>query len=551
MKRSIINILISAAVLSLGLLLPHSLFSVKVQSANPTAPIPTQALPTAHLENTPIAAPSSTATPTAQIVPTSSGLSDAGIVWQRAGDPCLTASFWADYMMYGQCLPSIVPLNLYYYSMLPQASRFYIGRYDLWLKTYAPFSAQTKVGLLAFLGKGATIASKAEQRMMAEWAINTFSEIPEGSSSGITTPLQFQNSGPESCYIANVHRDGRYRIESCLDNYVYPSPDGYLDAADLPAFYDWMDNLQPFQKKVDGNILLSFVGDGNKEAEAADKNAIDLLVARIEKQARADSPVPTVEPSSADIQINYKNVSFTIPAGLAYSANSETIPAASAEGAIQGTSEYLRFTLNNYYVQPTGNAIAPEIRVYMAKDYAKASDWAAESLKRLTYILDNPNTPLDTDIAPYGILANPPGPRVEKNILPNVPSMGSAAQVYAAQAKLLPFASLLGVRMISEYAQYAAPVSRIGSIYHFEGLTQDRKYLVVVVMPVELPVYSDASNPGDFGVTYPSNDMGNTAALDAYYKGIVGALNAADPDGFNPILTQIDKLVQSIQVIEK
>jgi hypothetical protein len=144
------------------------------------------------------------------------------------------------------------------------------------------------------------------------------------------------------------------------------------------------------------------------------------------------------------------------------------------------------------------------------------------------------------------MLEDPSAP-VTNDSLPNVPYMGSAAQLYGAQVKQLAFKNGNGVRMISAYAQYPAPISQRSSFYHFEGLTQDGKYVVVVEMPVVLPVYADESNPGENGITYLQQDW---SVMGPYYQSVTDLLDNASPDGFNPLLSLLDGLVQSITVGE-
>jgi len=209
------------------------------------------------------------------------------ITWQSASTPCQTASFWADHMTFGYCPPTTTPVNIVYYSNLPAYYNIYLSRYAIWQKAYAPFTAQTRVGAVTFNGSGYVTATPAEQRMMAEWAITMFSELPESSTSGRTMPISAQFSGANSCFSMAVYRDGHYRVDSCLSSYTYPAPDGYLDANELIYFYRWLDNLQPYQETTAAGTL-SFVGDGSTAPGLADKVSIESMVLNIETRARAN-----------------------------------------------------------------------------------------------------------------------------------------------------------------------------------------------------------------------------------------------------------------------
>lgn len=226
-----------------------------------------------------------------------------------------------------------------------------------------------------------------------------------------------------------------------------------------------------------------------------------------------------------DILVSYQNISFTIPVGLAGGADTASMPA--GEGPLNPSPAFVEFKLKGYQFTDPGGTYQPRVRIYPAVEYAKTSIWAAESLNRLQSALVDHLTPLTNDV------------------LPNVPYMGSSAQLYATQVKELPFKSGNGLRMISSYAQFPAPIGQHSSFYHYEGLTQDGKYYVVVEMPVTLPVYADESNPGEFGITYTRQEWLN---MQAYYQSVIALLNQASPEGFNPMLGQLDRLVQSITV---
>jgi len=68
-----------------------------------------------------------------------------------------------------------------------------------------------------------------------------------------------------------------------------------------------------------------------------------------------------------------------------------------------------------------------------------------------------------------------------------------------------------------------------------------------MLFPVNLPLQSTAENPSADGIPHPS-DISDTAGLTSYYQGITDKLNEANPDSFQPSITLLDKLIQSITV---
>src|SRR5215207_322308 len=255
------------------------------------APTPTPPALCPPVDATPVAttAPDSANTPLPQ--------TGAMIVWQSSGTSCQTASFWADHMTYGSCPPDLPPsqwpLSTLGYAQLPEYAEAYTSRYPLWMKAYAPFIAQTPAGTVTFNGSGYVIATEAEQRMMAEWAIYMFSEIPESSTSGGGMPISGIFRGDNICFDVAVYRDGRYRVESCLPGFTYPAPSGYLDARELPHFYRWADSLDSYQTVYESGTL-SFVNisrtDGLVVPTIADKLSIETLVLNLESKAKGLDP---------------------------------------------------------------------------------------------------------------------------------------------------------------------------------------------------------------------------------------------------------------------
>ncbi len=242
----------------------------------------------------------------------------------------------------------------------------------------------------------------------------------------------------------------------------------------------------------------------------------------------ASTDAPTAQPSG--IPVSFQNVSFVIPEGLASGAASELVPAVdeSAGGPWGVAPQYISFTLTDYTGRQD-NFFKAVVNIYPAAEYTAVNPWAARSLTRLQALLASPATPLTNDN------------------LSTVPFNGAAAQQYAAKAQFIPFNGGNGVSMLSQYAQFPGPILRDNSFYHYEGLTSDGKYFVAVLFPLNLPLQSTSENPSADGIIHPS-DISDTAALTAYYQGITDKLNAASADSFQPSLTLLDALIQSITV---
>ncbi|MBN8655938.1 MAG: hypothetical protein J0M11_09395, partial [Anaerolineae bacterium] len=262
----------------------------------------------------------------------------------------------------------------------------------------------------------------------------------------------------------------------------------------------------------------------------SDQPTIETVVAAtlqaVTEQA-ANNPTATSQPTG--IPVTFQNVSFVIPEGLAIATSNQIVPAADeSTGGPWGVSpEYIEFVLVNY--SPSDDFFPPVIRIYPAQEYAAVNPWAQSSIAKLQALLASPSMPLTNEN------------------LSTIPFNGAAAQQYAAQAKLIAFKNGNGVGMTSQYAQFPGPILRDGSFYHYEGLTSDGKYMVAMMLPVTLPLQANGENPSADGIIYPS-DIGDVNALNAYFQGVTDLLNAASPDSFQPNLTQIEALIQSIQI---
>lgn len=275
-----------------------------------------------------------------------------------------------------------------------------------------------------------------------------------------------------------------------------------------------------------GLMILVLACGGTAPTTAPDQSVETVVAATLQAVTQEAANHPT-QPSG--IPVSFQNVSIVIPNGLATGADSQLMPAAdeSVGGPWGVAPEYIEFVLSGYPV--SNQYFQPVIQIYPAQEYAAVNSWAQSSLTRLQGVLASPDMPLTNDS------------------LPTVPFNGAAAQQYAAQAKLISFNGGNGVRMLSQYAQYPAPITKTGSFYHYEGLTSDGKYMIAALFPIILPLQATFDNPSADGITYPS-DRTDEAAYNTYFQSITDKLNASSSDSFQPDLTQLDMLIQSITV---
>lgn len=243
---------------------------------------------------------------------------------------------------------------------------------------------------------------------------------------------------------------------------------------------------------------------------------------------------PTSQPPSVDsVSVTYGPLGFVLSSGIAGGFVGDQFQRAEGDNVAlwEVTPGHTRITLDGYLLQ--GQFHQPQIFVYPATEYAEMYPAAFESIHRLDNILYGPEAPN----------LNEP--------LPTAPFF-SAAQVFASNVQAISFQGGGGVRFLTQYAQYAAPVNNHELFYHFQGLSRNGAYYIIAIFPVTTPVLAESSDPEAVlptgGVPYP--DVSNTdAGVQGYYASITTLLNATSPDAFTPTLNQLDALIQSIQII--
>jgi hypothetical protein len=225
--------------------------------------------------------------------------------------------------------------------------------------------------------------------------------------------------------------------------------------------------------------------------------------------------------------ISFENVSFFIPEGLASGANPESVPAiGEGSGAPWETAPaHVKIALISYQLQ--GKFHEAAMYIYPADEYEQVNPNAAEQIDRIQKILA--------------------GSTMLKETLPTIPWF-NAEPLIAAHIQMIPFQSGRGIRWLTQYAQYFAPINNNELFYHFEGLTRDNKYYIIAVLPVTASILPEDEKPDapipQGGVPIPT-DIG---VNNIYYISITERLNSLALDAYTPSLSRLDTLIQSILV---
>ena len=245
------------------------------------------------------------------------------------------------------------------------------------------------------------------------------------------------------------------------------------------------------------------------------------------------SATPLVQPLPvAKTSVTFGRLSLDIPQSVASGASGRDYPPVTSEDAPywEKTPGHLQVSLNDYYALQ-GKFHQPQIYVYPAMPYVELSNAAFESMHRLRNVMN-------------------PGVSITPDQLPTVPFF-NAAQVFASNIQAVSFQNGSGVRFLTEYAQNAASINNHELFYHFQGFTNDGEYYIIAILPITVPVLAETTDPGAAipagGIAFPDINNPN-ADFQGYYASITDLLNATSPDAFTPSLSQLDALIQSMQV---
>jgi hypothetical protein len=226
-------------------------------------------------------------------------------------------------------------------------------------------------------------------------------------------------------------------------------------------------------------------------------------------------PVPTVITTN----VTCNELSLYLDPALASSTTCETIPA-SPEG-MEVNPQYTKLSLQGYVL--SGKFFEPQISIFPVQAYTQLlPDFLPGRVSQLQSLI---------------------GGGVPGDSLPFLPSF-NAAQVFHAQYLVLPFASGGGIRYLTEYAQYYAPVNNTDLFYTYQGLTSDGQYWVSAILPINNPILpADAANPPG-GQTW--EQFGNNYT--PYITDMINQLNSLASDSYTPSLSALDALMTSVTI---
>jgi len=212
-------------------------------------------------------------------------------------------------------------------------------------------------------------------------------------------------------------------------------------------------------------------------------------------------------------------LSVYIDPALASSTTCETIPASQE---MEFHPQYFKLTLVGYPLQ--GKFFPATISFFSVQDY--------------TALLPDHVPGLVTDLQAL-ISGGLPGTKS----LPFLPVF-NAAQTFHSNYVHFPFLTGNGIRYLTLFAQYAAPINNHDLFYTYQGLTTDGKYWVSAILPVNNPILPDNADNPPGGQTWEQF----TNNYQVYQADMITQLEAQTPDSFTPSLNALDGMISTITI---
>jgi len=205
------------------------------------------------------------------------------LVWQQEEmGMCNSATIGAQQIAFGPCEGPLASAPLIEEMGRPAELAEFV-------QAYAPFEAETAAGAITFTGTGTTVATPAEQRMLAEWARLVFLEA-QGGRSGAVWGLVFawhrEGGIAGFCDDVTVYVTGQVYVTSCKGNQTEAIGKRRLTADELAQIYTWVDELQSFEfDQKDAavadamQVQLTFSGAGERVATPEEQQAMQDFAA--------------------------------------------------------------------------------------------------------------------------------------------------------------------------------------------------------------------------------------------------------------------------------
>jgi hypothetical protein len=269
------------------------------------------------------------------------------------------------------------------------------------------------------------------------------------------------------------------------------------------------------------------------------KTATDTPVSPTSEVVVPDVPTvaPSVEVPTVPVfvgqQMNLGGISMVVPPCLAVNPAGEIVAAQPYDensGPMEYFPQHRKISFPGYPL--ADKFFYPVLRVYPVADFVAMNAYIGERVNALITLLNT------QPASPVGAI-------------PFLP-MYNAAEVFRSQVQYLNFQNGQGVRFLTEFSQYYAPVNNQDLFYTYQGLTSDGKYWVSIIFPVNAAFLQDnpSSTTAPAGGVLAPQPMSPNYENDflAYYANMTATLDGTPDNAFTPALDCLDAFVSSLQI---
>jgi hypothetical protein len=242
-----------------------------------------------------------------------------------------------------------------------------------------------------------------------------------------------------------------------------------------------------------------------------------------DSQLNGEDQSDNEEVATEPVSVAQEGISFQFDASLANSVDLMLVPASEEDSMLQHPT-YIQFTMNN-----PGNAddifLNGYLTIFAVDHYRQVDSMAGEMIDTLAEILATRSTETSEFELPY---------------LPFV----NAGQLFHSNVQIVSFKNGEGIRYLTQHVQDIAPILNQGLLYTFQGLTTDKLFYISFSIPVSHPDLIDTWD--EYFADHEYLDFSDN--FRAYLENDREILNSSPDSVFNPSLTILDQLVESIYV---
>jgi hypothetical protein len=227
-------------------------------------------------------------------------------------------------------------------------------------------------------------------------------------------------------------------------------------------------------------------------------------------------------------EVAFRNISFSFEHSLARNYKGDTIPAVSAAGGDStvrfAAPEHVVITLRDSYVRNRDDesAIQSLPRLFFFPVASSGEEGFASSYPDVKTAVDDLRQLL--------------GKRSGAGGVPFLPRVSSRME-FVARRKSMRFRNGRGIGFVTQFAGSSEPVTNDRLVYAFEGLTDDNKWYVSLVFPLEA-----------FGLPGTAGESTIDRSFAAYLHETIDRIERLQQRSFSPPLNSIEDVVRTLKV---